>query len=94
MFETTHSHVLSRIEGVIFPKLDKESKKFFRLDVELSRRGRRLKVYYLNKAACDLYMDVMDPYRKYVNIAGGLVKMRELMKVVFPVEDSGSKAVK
>ena len=83
-FETSNAKVVNRIEGMILPHLDEQSKRFFRMDIEITAQHRRYKVYHLNKAACELYLTELDPHKKYVNIAGGIVKMRELMKTVFP----------
>ena len=69
---------------MILPRLDEQSKRFFRMEVERTAQHRRYKVYYMNKAACDLYLAEIETHKKYVNIAGGIVKMRELMKTVFP----------
>ena len=88
MFEVTHASVVKRIETLILPKLDDQSRKFFHLNVEITPQNRRYRVYYLNKAACDIYMRQMDTSQKFINIASGLVKMREMVKKVFPV-DSG-----
>ena len=85
MFETSNAKVVNRIEEMILPRLDAQSKRFFRMDVERTTQHRRYKVYYMNKAACDLYLEEIESHKKYVNIAGGIVKMRELMKTVFPV---------
>ena len=90
MFEVTHGNVVRRIENMILPRLDAERKEFFRLDVEMTPRHRRYKVYRLNKAACELYLEEMKLHQQFINVVGGLVKMKELMKEVFPAEVSAS----
>ena len=84
LFETSNAKVVKRIEEFIMPKLDTQSKRYFRMEIEYTPQHRRYRVYYLNKTACDLYMAEMEPHKKFVNIAGGIVKLRELMKRVFP----------
>ena len=90
LFEASHAKIVKRIEDTIMPRLDKQTRKYFQMEIEYTKQHRRYKVYYLNRTACELYMEEMEGYKKYVNIAGGLVKMRELMKVVFPVENGES----
>ena len=90
MFDVTHRSIICRIENVIMPELDEDRRAFFRLDVETNRQHRKFKVYRLNKAACEIYLDEMETYKKYINVSGGLVKMRELMKAVFPTKAAAS----
>ena len=85
IFESTNAKVVRRIEERIMPNLDAQSQQYFRMDVKYTPQNRRYKIYYLNKTACDLYMAEMEPHKKFISIAGGLVKMRELMKKVFPL---------
>ena len=90
MFDVTHRSIICRIENVIMPDLDEDRRAFFRLDVDVNRQHRKLKVYRLNKAACEIYLDEMEMHKKYINVAGGLIKMRELMKAVFPEKAAAS----
>ena len=83
MFGTTNAKVVYRIEDVILPALDKKRKRFFRLTIGTTRQHRRCKMYYLNKAACELYLAEMDPSKKFVNVANGIVELTERMKAVF-----------
>ena len=89
-FETSNAKVVRRIEDNILPCLDEQSKRFFRLEIGHTPQHRRYRLYHLNKAACDLYLKEMDPHKKYVNIAGGMVKLRKMMETVFPVKASAS----
>ena len=89
-FETTNSKVVKRIEDAILPHLDAERKASFRLEVAYTPQHRRYRLYYLSKVACDIYLTEMDAYKHFVSVAGGMTKMRELMKRVFPVEAAAS----
>ena len=89
MFGVTHCSVVQRIERIL-PRLDAESKGFFRVGTYVSPKNRMYKMYCLNKAACDLYIEEINKYGQFLNIAGGLGKMRGLMKEVFPAEASVS----
>lgn len=89
LFGVTHCSVVQRIERIL-PRLDAESKGFFRVGTHLSPKNRMYKMYLLNKAACDLYIEEINKYSQFINIAGGLGKMQRLMKEVFPAEASVS----
>ena len=89
LFGVTHCSVVQRIERIIL-RLDAESRGFFRAGTYVSPKNRMYKMYRLNKAACDLYIQEIDKYAQFMNITGGLAKMRELMKEVFPAEASAS----
>lgn len=89
MFGVTHCSVVQRIERIL-PKLDAESKEFFRVGTYVSPRHRMYKMYLLNKAACDLYIKEINRYSQFINVTGGLAKMRQLMKEVFPAEGNVS----
>lgn len=86
MFETPNSKVVRRIEGKILPDLDAQSKLNFKREIGCTAQKKEYVYYRLNKAACEIYMAAMEPHKKYVNIAGGLSKMAELMKTVFQAD--------
>lgn len=83
MFETSNGKIVKRIEDKIFPFLDAQSRGCFTKEIGYTPQHRKQTYYRLNRAACEIYMKAMEPHRKYVNIAGGLAKMEELMQTVF-----------
>lgn len=83
MFETSNGKIVKRIEDKIFPFLDAQSRGCFTKEVGYTPQHRKQTYYRLNRAACEIYMKAMEPHKKYVNIAGGLAKMEELMQTVF-----------
>ena len=85
MFECSNAKVVYRIVNNILPYLDEQSKKNFTRETGYTKQRRKVVFYRLNKAACLYYMEIMKPYKKYVNVAGGLAKMEELMQTIFPV---------
>lgn len=87
MFETTNFKVVRRIERQIFPFLDQETQSFFTMVEAYNVQHKPLKMYKLNKSACNLYLKEMESKKKnYINIAGGYAKLQELMEKVFPTE--------
>lgn len=87
MFETTNFKVVRRIEKQIFPFLDQETMEFFSEVEAYNVQHKPLKIYKLNRSACNLYLKEMESKRKnYINIAGGYAKLQELMEKVFPAE--------
>ena len=87
MFETTNAKVVRRIDKQILPHLDQESRKFFCKVEGVNVQHKPVTFYKLNRAACQLYLNAMEPNRKkFVNIAGGYAKLQELMEMVFPAE--------
>ena len=81
IFETSNWKVVRRID-LLLPELDTQSRSFFCLKIESNVQRRKYRIYYLNRAACDIYLDRMEPYKKYINVMGGMTKMRELMNTM------------
>lgn len=87
MFEIRNSKVVHRIEKFILPYLDAESQSYFQKIECVNSQYKPMTVYKLNKAACQQYLKSVETMRKnFVNIAGGYIKMQELMEKVFPSE--------
>ena len=87
MFETPHSKVVKRIENEILPHLDEERKSYFEMDIRYIRASnRRFRFYRLNRVACEEFLNLMEPRKKYVNIAAGITKLKLMVEQVFPMK--------
>ena len=87
MFETPHGKVIKRIENEILPNLDEERRSYFVMDIRrIPASNRRYKYYRLNRAACEEYLKLMIPRKKYVNIAAGVAKLKLMIEQVFPAK--------
>lgn len=87
LFGNRNHKVIERIEKQILPKTDDESKAYFEKIEGVNIQNKPVTFYKMNRAACQMYLDLMEPKRNtFVNIAGGYAKLKELMEKVFPVE--------
>lgn len=87
MFGTTNFKVVRRIETKILPFCDEKIKEHFIRVEGYNIQHKRCTFYRLDSVACRLYLDELEPKKRtYINIAGGVAKMQELMQKLFPTE--------
>lgn len=93
MFESTNAKVVRRIDRMIVPMIDSDSRNGFEKYNGVNVQNKPITFYRLNRAACEMYLNLMEPKRKrYVAIAGGCSKLEDLMRKVFSAEKSAVPA--
>lgn len=87
MFGQTNYKVVKRIEDLILPYCSEDLKKHFIKVDGYNIQHKRCVFYKLDDIACRLYIKEIEPKKStFVNIAGGIAKLEELLQRMYPTE--------
>lgn len=87
MFGQTNHKVVKRIDTQILPYCSDEMKSHFIKVDGYNIQHKRCVFYKMDDIACRLYIKEMDPKKStFVNIAGGIAKLEELLQRMYPTE--------
>ena len=87
MFGQTNAKVVKRIETQILPYCGKEVEKHFIKVDGYNIQHKKCVFYKMDEVACRLYMKEMEPKKStFVNIAGGIAKLEELLQKMYPTK--------